>query len=344
MPRRRAKDRQQLPKYVYRSKGRYVYREYLGVENGRARFGPDRPLCCVDAPIAEVWEAYHALTAGTRANTLGWLFDSYPASAEFRALAESTRKMYERNAHTIRKTRIRGGHDFGDVTLKQLTRGVFRKYMDKRSQSGAPVQSNRELSFMKTAFRWALERDIIRENPVAAVKKNKEKPRDRYINDAEYKLVYDLAPPMVKCAMELAYLCRARLIEVRGFKRSDTTEDGLLIKRAKGSRTQLIKWTPRLRKAVEMGRQANGKVMTMDPYILNRKSGGQITDSGFKTAWQRIMAKAQKKGLSDRFTFHDIKAKGVSDFDGDKTKASGHKSPRMAAVYYRRLETIDATK
>ena len=32
------------------------------------------------------------------------------------------------------------------------------------------------------------------------------------------------------------------------------------------------------------------------------------------------MAKAQEIGLEERFTFHDLKAKGVSDFDGDKKK------------------------
>lgn len=44
------------------------------------------------------------------------------------------------------------------------------------------------------------------------------------------------------------------------------------------------------------------------------------------------------------FIFHDIKAKGVSDFTADKRKASGHKSEKMVDVYNRKRIFIDATE
>jgi hypothetical protein len=31
--------------------------------------------------------------------------------------------------------------------------------------------------------------------------------------------------------------------------------------------------------------------------------------------------------IVDRINFYDLKAKGVSDFDGDKQQAAGHRSP-----------------
>ena len=40
----------------------------------------------------------------------------------------------------------------------------------------------------------------------------------------------------------------------------------------------------------------------------------------------------------------DLKAKGVSDFDGDKKKASGHKSEAMVAVYDRKITEIESTR
>jgi hypothetical protein len=48
-------------------------------------------------------------------------------------------------------------------------------------------------------------------------------------------------------------------------------------------------------------------------------------------------------GFEPRFTFHDIKAKGVSDFDGDKKTASGHKSERMIEIYDRKRKVVKAT-
>lgn len=341
MPRTRTPDRAKLPKYVYRTRGWYVYRAYLGSNGGRAQFAPDQKLCRDDEALTEVWRAYHEATQQKR-NTLAWLVGEYLVSDRYAALSRPSQDAYQRNARVVTTTKLKGGKPFGDVSMDSLTPGVFRRYMDKRSRA-APVQANRELSFLKAAFAWALERDIVSTNPVKPVRKNKENARERYINDWEYQLVYDLAPRTMRCAMELAYLCRARKSELRSLRRSHCVEDGLLLERGKGSKTQIILWTPRLQTAVSLG-SADSKVTMLDPYLLNKDSGGPITNSSFNSAWQRTMRKAMEQGLPERFTFHDIKAKGVSDFDGDKARASGHKSARMTAIYDRKLETIDATK
>lgn len=342
MPRSRTVGNGKLPKYVYRVRGWYVYREYLGRADGKTQFAPDRKLCRDCDPLTEVWRAYREEISRAERKSLSWLFDEFIASNRYEDLSERSREAYARNALVINRTKMKNGKLFGDVLLSSITPGALRKYMDRRSRT-APVEANRELSFIKTALAWALERDMIDSNPAASVKKNKEKARDRYVTDAEYQVVYDLATDQLRCAMEIAYLCRARLKEIRFLQKSHMTDDGLLLKRIKGSKTQLIGWTPRLRAAANAGLR-QGKVSALDPYILHRRDGAQLKHSGFQSAWQRLMRKAEKHGLSDRFTFHDLKAKGVSDFDGDKTKASGHKSARMTAIYDRKTETIDATR
>jgi hypothetical protein len=45
------------------------------------------------------------------------------------------------------------------------------------------------------------------------------------------------------------------------------------------------------------------------------------------------MKSAVEEGLKERFTLHDLKRKGVSDFEGDKLAASGHQSPQMLQIY-----------
>ena len=44
------------------------------------------------------------------------------------------------------------------------------------------------------------------------------------------------------------------------------------------------------------------------------------------------------------FTFHDLKAKGVSDFKGNKQDASGHKTAAQVAVYDRKKKSFKPTK
>lgn len=344
MPRNRSTDRQKLPKYVYLAKGWYVYREYLGVnEFGQARFARDIRLAPAGASLADIWQAHREVTTGTQRNTLAWLFNEFIGSPHFQTLAASTRKMYCRNARTIVETRLKGGRTFGETPLKSLTPGVFRRYMDNRS-THAYVQANRELSFIKSAFAWAYERDLIGTNPAAKVRKNKERPRENYVEDAEYMFMRDRASPPIYAAMELAYLCRARISEVLKFDRDMILDEGLLLERGKGSKTQLIGWTPRLREAIRQGRVGRDGNPKLSRYIISRNDGSPMTYEGFKSAWSRLKRKCKNDGLTITFTYHDLKAKGVSDFEGDKHRASGHKSPRMTAIYDRKVETVPATK
>ena len=79
-------------------------------------------------------------------------------------------------------------------------------------------------------------------------------------------------------------------------------------------------------------------------HLFHNRHGQKINDSTFKSAWQRLMRRAREKGLEVRFTFHDLKAKGVSDFDGDKKLASGHRADSMVDVHDRNPGVVDATK
>ncbi len=158
--------------------------------------------------------------------------------------------------------------------------------------------------------------------------------------------------------MEFAYLCRLRRGEVigpdirdvseenplkyEGLQRKHIVDEGLHVFRGKGSKEQIIGWTPRLRKAVR-----NALVMPSivgSVYLLHDNKGQKIRKKVFERAFRLAMKQAVKEEGIEPFHYHDLKAKGVSDFDGDKMKASGHKSLKMVAVYDRKLEIVDSTK
>ena len=48
------------------------------------------------------------------------------------------------------------------------------------------------------------------------------------------------------------------------------------------------------------------------------KTGGPFTKNGFKANWQKL----NDEGIS--WTFHDLKAMEISDFEGNKQNISGH--------------------
>ncbi|MGZ8213511.1 MAG: tyrosine-type recombinase/integrase [Methylosarcina sp.] len=340
---RTEKNHHALPKYVYIRRGWYIYRPHLG----EGKLGKDIKLCPEKSPLSEVWLRYEAL-AGTGAprKTLNWLFEQYLASAQHADKADKTRKEYELNAKTLSRTPLKTGSGlFGEVDAERITPGVIRKYIDARTTPAgkpAPVAANREIAFMSICYSWAIERDLLKTNPCKDVRRNSEKPRERYITEQEYQAVFNLAAklPHIQAAMEFAYLCRMRLCEVLDLKQSDIKENGILIRRRKGSRDNITKWTPRLEAAVIMSRSLPMPgVQPINPYLIRGLGGQKLTEGGFQSSWQRIMIKAAEMGI-ERFTFHDLKARGVSDTEGDKQKASGHKSASMLAVYDRKIAEV----
>ena len=71
---------------------------------------------------------------------------------------------------------------------------------------------------------------------------------------------------------------------------------------------------------------------TNSMYLIYNMSCQRYTYDGFSKEWLKA-----KKGLD--FTFHDLNAKSISDYEGDKTKFSGNK--KSVHVYDRKTEVVD---
>ena len=250
------------------------------------------------------------------------------ASGRFAKLAD--KKERKRQLEVVLNTDARGR--FGGKRYDNITPGTIRKYLDYKGT----VAANREIAALSAAWSYCYERDIVTvTNPCKGVRRLKETPRKRYVTANEYKAAYETMPSHIQVAMELAYLCRMRLGEVLDTRVKDIEEAGLNTRRQKGSKDALTLWSSRLEKAVNKG--LRGCIRTPEMTIVNR-NGSPVKQSSFQTTWQRKM-----KEFEPRFTFHDLKARGVSDFSGDKKKASGHKSERMVDVYDRKRIVIEAT-
>jgi len=132
----------------------------------------------------------------------------------------------------------------------------------------------------------------------------------------------------------------------------------------KGSREQIVEWSDRLEAATASTTSTIGSVYVLHDrrgqpitrwrlgpetraarYVLHDRRGQPITEAAFGAAWNRLMNECLASGtVIERFVFHDIKAKGVSDFDGNKQEAAGHRTARMADVYDRKIHHIKPTK
>lgn len=321
MGRNRKKSNNRFPKYVYENRGRIIYRPPGEKNIVLGAFGMS---------MADIEGAVKKLTQ-VNTEALQYIADKYFQSERFKAL--KSWKETQRNINNFISLA-------GNPSYRSIKPVSIREYLDMRGKV-SKVSANREIAALSSLWAWAREYDYINiDNPAKGVRKFTEKSRDRYVTDAEYKAVYDVMPHHIQVSMELAYLCRMRLSEVLDTRCSDIEEHGLNTRRLKGSDDALTTWTPRLQSAVDSGLNSVLRVPKMT--IVNVK-GSPVKRSSFQTTWQRYMVKFEKEN-GFRFSFHDLKRKGGTDFDGDKKKGLGHKSESMVRVYNVERIEVESTK
>lgn len=326
MPRPRKPEDHWLPPKVYRHPRGFVYKP----EQGRMV-----KLAPLDATEALVWAEYRKVAVDEKKrDTFGALIKEFMHSADFQDLSTTTQKDYQKYSLKVDKV-------FGKMRVGAIEPKHVRQYMDIRGKASR-TQANREKAFMSRVFRWAFERGKAASNPCKGVRQFTEKQRDRYVTDKEYDAVYEHATDPVRVAMEISYLCAARQGDVLNLTFADVLDEGLFIKQGKTGVKQIKAWTPRLREAVALARTIGGTVRTTK--IIAQPKGTSYSPDGFRSAWRNSVLRAREAtGLDLDFSFHDLKAKGISDFDGgsrDKQQFSGHKTERQVATYDRRIKVV----
>jgi len=312
---------------VFDPRGRGAWRYRKG--HGRKIRGRSIRLGDAALTLAEIWSAVERLSI----NAIGSIQELsllFQESADWLDLKPSTQKDYLNCHKAICATITRSGVLLGDMPLNAWTPGAVRRYRDTRRKSSISRAAS-EVRYLKRVFAWGVEYEYVISNPAKEVKPKAAEARKHYVSDGEYRFVLDLArqsgSPYLANIMELAYMCRLRLSEVLDLDRSCLLKEGLLAVRRKGSKDALVTWTAHLRTAIDPPGQTSIR------WLFVSKSGGRMAETTVQTAWQRLMKSAVEGGLKERFTLHDLKRKGVSDFEGDKLAASGHRSPQMLQIY-----------
>lgn len=311
MGRRRSKEQAWLPAGVYGDRYGYFTKK------------PYRRLARADATRSEVWAAFETLGQPHK-GTLRWLTEEYCKSDRFQGLASKTRKEAESALTRVVQARTKSG-TFGDTPVTAITPGVIRRYLDSRDK---PVAANREVAYLSAAFSWAYERDMVKLNPCRGVRRNPEQERDRYVTDEELQAALQSTRSYLRIFIELAYLLAARKGEVLDLRRDDLLPEGVRVRRSKGSKTNIVRWSPRLEQAVNAALGLPSEVASF--FLLHDANGQPIRSSTLDTAWQRADLP---------FTPHDLKRKGVSDSKSDNP--AGHRDRRMVARYRVKPEEVE---
>lgn len=253
-------------------------------------------------------------------------------------LSERTQRDYKA---IIRRLRVSFG-DRDPLSIKPRDVGRFLD-VDK-----GKVSANRHISVLSAVFskavgRWYVHDDL--RNPCTGVERNETKPRTRYVTDAEFKAFYAITSPSVKIAMELARMVGQRQGDLlrATWQQIDVNKRLFYFEQAKTGKKLAVRITPALEELLVRARRLPPLIPRL--HLIRRRDGHPYTSEGFKALWQRWMGRALKRGvIKERFTFHDLRAKCVSDNKSIEAamQLAGHTSMAMTRrVYDRGIREVD---
>lgn len=227
---------------------------------------------------------------------------------------------------------------FGHMLPEDLDADMVARYVIE----GGTVQHNRDKALLSVAYTYARVICGYRgHDPTKGLQvRTQERPRDRYVTDAE------LAQVLAKSNPTLALI--ARFIELTGMRPGDALrvrpgdlqDDGIHYTTGKTGRRIVVGWSGELRGVVDEA-LASGRQQGREWLFESRPRGkhaargiGPYTPSGLRSMWRRAREKA---GLDD-VRLYDLRGKAGSDAATDEEAQArlGHTDGKVTRRHYRR--------
>lgn len=254
-------------------------------------------LCRADDPEhvlhGELWKHLQRNT-----DTIGEMIDAYKEHRLAR-LAPGTQREYERILERVLRPWC-GHMNPSDLALQDIA-----AYLEMRERAGHGTSGNREMAVLSSVYDYGLRIRACIENPCRGVRRNRERPRTYYVDDASLRRALRHAKPGLRHLMWAAYLTGFRQRDLRQITRENLKADGIEIRQSKDGKHELRLWSDSLRKVVKRALERS-----QCRYVFTNECGQHWSSEAVKSAMRRLKAKAKFD-----WRFHDLRAKADSDHD-----------------------------
>lgn len=208
---------------------------------------------------------------------------------------------------------------FGKMRPDDLTNSHIAQFLEIRGG----VKANRERAALSTVIEWAMRKGWVRSNPCRGVRRNKERPRRRYVTDDELDRAMQATTEAFAAFLWGGYLTGLRQGDLRCLRRTDATADGLELTESKRGRKLMVGWSEALRDlvAMELSRSKCHRIFT-------NTRGEPWNPWTIQTAMRNM-----KRRTGMDWNLHDLRAKAESDHaEGMGLMASYERARRVMPV------------
>lgn len=221
-----------------------------------------------------------------RPATVSQLFDAW--LREEHPLAAVTMREYRRALETMTPV-------LGNMSLRHLDPGVVTQYLRKRGG----VKANREVAALGTVCVWAMGQGWLKVNPTHGVRRNTEKPRERYVTNKELADALRVVPVGARDFMLAGYLTGLRQADLRALRKDQIAREGILVKEGKRGKRLVVTWSGPLRALVHRA--------------VARSDCDRILTNERGKPWSLWAVQSFMRRLEVDWNFHDLRGKAESD-------------------------------
>lgn len=261
-------------------------------EDGRRR---SKKLCRVSDGESALYAALASHTK-PKATTMADLLDSFLIHG-IRELAPRTQLDYRNYAKTLKPV-------FGDMDPNDVRRVDIAQYLERR-KAKARAGANKEVACLASAFQYGMRLGLCEQDPTKGVKRNKVKPKDRYVRHDEFLAYFNAAPEHVQDLMACIYLMGLRPGEARSLRKNQITPQGVRFEESKTGKVRLIEWSPGIQFFLTRATSRTPQ----SPYVFTNSQG----DKWGHWAMQSVLRRLRPGVGGETWTWHDLRAKGESD-------------------------------
>lgn len=298
-----------LPKYLYLRRGAYSLEL------------PGTPAVGLGKDLGRALAEYGIRcdpSEGTMPELLEKAFPTITAKVRVR-----TKKNYRTQINRLKRV-------FADFRPEQIRGRHIAKL--KLDMAETPNVFNQALSVLRMVFSYAVENQLLDDNPAAAIKRYPEHERERLIDITEFRAIAEHADPTLQCLMALLYLTGQRVNDVISIGYGQLTEEGIAFRQQKTEAKLVVAWTDELRDVVERAKALHGDVKSM-ALLLNAEKR-PLRENVARSRWIRACNAAGVKDAQMRdlraMSGTAAKAAGL-----DPTALLGHTTSRTTERYLR---------
>jgi len=225
----------------------------------------------------------------------------------------------------------------------------IRQYLTWRTRAGsAHVSANREKALLSHIWNFARNRGYTAlPNPCAGIKGHREKGRDVYVEDDQYRALWNAADACLREAMDLAYLTGQRPGDILSLTIHDIRDGALHVHQSKTQAKLRIEVTGALAELLQRIQQRKRSLVIFHTTLIVDERGQPLSQNQLRYRFDkaRRLAGIAKADVQ----FRDLRAKAATDkadSAGDARQAQrqlGHSSITTTERYLRQRRGAKVT-